>query len=157
MDLNLKNKTVIVTGAASNIGRGIALAFSAEGAKVAIADLNVDGAQKVAEECRKAGAPNAIAIRIGQRVHLAGPHRADEQRAARAQRQRPRVRHRAAVERDAETGRQVKPVQRHGGGQRRGQQQQQEGSHEAHGHDSTAGRPSIGAAAGKIIRAPRCR
>ena len=30
MDLNLAGKTVIVTGGASNIGRGIALAFAQE-------------------------------------------------------------------------------------------------------------------------------
>ena len=37
MQLNLKEKSVIVTGAASNIGRGIALAFAEEGAAVVIA------------------------------------------------------------------------------------------------------------------------
>jgi 2-hydroxycyclohexanecarboxyl-CoA dehydrogenase len=63
MDLNLKDKVVIVTGAASNIGRGIALAMAREGAKVAIADVNIDGANKVAEECLAAGAPGAIATR----------------------------------------------------------------------------------------------
>jgi len=63
MDLNLKDKVVIVTGAASNIGRGIALAMAREGAKVAIADVNIDGANKVAEECLASGAPGAIATR----------------------------------------------------------------------------------------------
>ena len=63
MDLNLKDKTVIVTGAASNIGKGIALAFSAEGAKVAIADIDHDRAKGVAEECLANGAADAIAVR----------------------------------------------------------------------------------------------
>ena len=63
MDLNLKDKVVIVTGAASNIGRGIALAMAREGAKVAIADVNIDGARKVAGECLAAGAPGALATR----------------------------------------------------------------------------------------------
>ena len=63
MDLNLTNKVVIVTGAASNIGRGIALAMAREGAKVAIADVNIDGANKVAGECLAAGAPGALATR----------------------------------------------------------------------------------------------
>lgn len=63
MDLNLKDKTVIVTGAASNIGKGIALAFAAEGARVAIADIDHDRAKGVAEECLANGAADAIAVR----------------------------------------------------------------------------------------------
>jgi 2-hydroxycyclohexanecarboxyl-CoA dehydrogenase len=63
MDLNLKDKVVIVTGAASNIGRGIALAMAREGAKVAIADVNIDGARTVAAECLAAGAPGTLATR----------------------------------------------------------------------------------------------
>jgi 2-hydroxycyclohexanecarboxyl-CoA dehydrogenase len=40
MDLDLKDKSVIVTGGASNIGRAIVLGFAAEGAKITIADLD---------------------------------------------------------------------------------------------------------------------
>jgi 3-oxoacyl-[acyl-carrier protein] reductase len=40
MDLGLKGKTAIVTGAASNIGRVIALTLAQEGANVAIADID---------------------------------------------------------------------------------------------------------------------
>jgi 3-hydroxybutyrate dehydrogenase len=53
--MRMKNRVAIVTGAASGIGRGIALAFAREGAKVAIADLNLAGAEAVAEEIRHAG------------------------------------------------------------------------------------------------------
>ncbi len=46
--MRLKDKTALVTGAASGFGAGIAETFAREGAKVVIMDLNGDGAQKVA-------------------------------------------------------------------------------------------------------------
>jgi 2-hydroxycyclohexanecarboxyl-CoA dehydrogenase len=63
MQLNLKHKSVIVTGAASNIGRGIALAFAQEGAAVAIADIDRDRAQVVADEALARGASKAMAVK----------------------------------------------------------------------------------------------
>jgi 3-hydroxybutyrate dehydrogenase len=50
----LKDKVAIVTGAASGIGKEIALTFAREGGKVAIADLNKAAAGTVAEEITKA-------------------------------------------------------------------------------------------------------
>ena len=47
MDLELNGRTVIVTGGASNLGRAISLGFAAEGAKVLIADVDLDQAKKV--------------------------------------------------------------------------------------------------------------
>lgn len=51
----LKDKVAMVTGAASGIGKGIAESFAREGAKVAIADLNLEAANAVAAEIAKSG------------------------------------------------------------------------------------------------------
>jgi 3-hydroxybutyrate dehydrogenase len=51
----LNGKTAVITGAASGIGKEIALVLAAQGAAVAIADLNLAGAQAVAEQIERAG------------------------------------------------------------------------------------------------------
>jgi len=53
--MRLEGKVAIVTGAASGIGRGIACCFAEEGADVVIADIDMDNANKVAEEVRAFG------------------------------------------------------------------------------------------------------
>lgn len=51
--MRLKDKVAIVTGAASGIGKAIAETFAKEGAKVVIADLNLDQAEAVATSIKK--------------------------------------------------------------------------------------------------------
>ena len=56
-----KNKSVIVTGAGSGIGRAAAIQFAKQGAKVLIADLNEKTAVAVVDEIHALG---GIAIAI---------------------------------------------------------------------------------------------
>lgn len=60
--MKLKDKACIVTGAASGIGKAIADRFASEGGKVAIADLNLEAAQKAADDIKAKFGTEAIAI-----------------------------------------------------------------------------------------------
>lgn len=62
--MTLKDKVCIVTGAASGIGHGIAKRFVADGAKVVIADLKLDAAQKAADELTAQGPGRAMAVQM---------------------------------------------------------------------------------------------
>jgi meso-butanediol dehydrogenase/(S,S)-butanediol dehydrogenase/diacetyl reductase len=53
--MRLTGKVAIVTGGAMGIGRGITLCMAKEGANVAIADLQIEAAAKVAEEGKALG------------------------------------------------------------------------------------------------------
>ncbi|MBQ3277055.1 MAG: SDR family oxidoreductase [Oscillospiraceae bacterium] len=53
--MRLEGKKAVVTGGASGFGKETALLFAREGAEVALIDLNLPGAEEVAEEIRKAG------------------------------------------------------------------------------------------------------
>ena len=53
--MKLQDKVCIVTGAASGIGREIALTYAGEGGRVAIADINRDAAQGTVDEILKVG------------------------------------------------------------------------------------------------------
>ena len=53
--MSLQDKVAVVTGAASGIGKEIAREFLANGAKVAIADLNIDAANATAQEFDPSG------------------------------------------------------------------------------------------------------
>lgn len=50
-----KNRTVIITGGAGGIGGATCRRFAAEGAKVAVFDINLEAAQKVADEINVSG------------------------------------------------------------------------------------------------------
>ena len=51
----LTNKCALITGAGSGIGNAIALLFALEGAKVVVADLNIEEAEREAEQIRLQG------------------------------------------------------------------------------------------------------
>ncbi|MBQ8761891.1 MAG: SDR family oxidoreductase [Clostridia bacterium] len=50
MNLGLKGRVVIITGAASGIGKAVAVAYAQEGAKLALADINLKGLEAVKKE-----------------------------------------------------------------------------------------------------------
>jgi 2-hydroxycyclohexanecarboxyl-CoA dehydrogenase len=52
---NLSGKTVIVTGGGGGIGGATSRRFAEEGAKVAVFDMNLEAAQKVADEIKAQG------------------------------------------------------------------------------------------------------
>jgi 3-oxoacyl-[acyl-carrier protein] reductase len=57
----LQNKTVLVTGASSGIGKAIAIAFSKEGSTVILVyRSNTDSAKEVLEECNKYSKGNVL-------------------------------------------------------------------------------------------------
>ena len=56
MDLGLNNARVVVTGGASNIGRGIVHQFAAEGSRIVISDIDEPQAEKVRAEALERGA-----------------------------------------------------------------------------------------------------
>jgi len=55
MDLQLAKKNAVVTGAASGVGRSIALCLSKEGVNVVISDIAMEKAANAADECRALG------------------------------------------------------------------------------------------------------
>ena len=48
--MRLKDKTAIVTGAGSGFGKGIAMRFAKEGARVGVIDINAEAAREVASQ-----------------------------------------------------------------------------------------------------------
>ncbi|MFC3418711.1 SDR family oxidoreductase [Salinicoccus hispanicus] len=61
----LEGKVAIVTGAASGMGRAIAKLYAKEGAKVVVADFNMEGAETVAKEIMEdGGTAKAMSVNV---------------------------------------------------------------------------------------------
>jgi 3-oxoacyl-[acyl-carrier protein] reductase len=66
--MKLEDKVAIVTGAASGFGKAIAETFAREGAKVAVADINGQGARDVAQGI--GGSAVHIAVDVSRRAEV---------------------------------------------------------------------------------------
>jgi 3-oxoacyl-[acyl-carrier protein] reductase len=70
---SIAGRTAIITGAASGMGRATAHLFADEGARVAVVDLDREGAAAVAKEIEAAGgSARSFGIDVGDRDALAG-------------------------------------------------------------------------------------
>jgi 3-oxoacyl-[acyl-carrier protein] reductase len=83
MDLGIRGRLALVTGASSGLGRACALTLAAEGARVAIGARRMDLLDAVAAEARAAGSPDAQAYALD----LADPASIDAMLAAMRDRQ----------------------------------------------------------------------
>ncbi len=72
----LQGKVAIVTGAAQGIGRAIARRLAAEGARVAVADIQYEAAEKTAGEIRAEGA-SVLAVPLDVTSLESAQHAAD--------------------------------------------------------------------------------
>jgi 3-oxoacyl-[acyl-carrier protein] reductase len=64
------SKTIVITGAASGIGRATALIFGREGANVVCADINEDGAKKTAAQINGPGRTLAVRADVTAREQV---------------------------------------------------------------------------------------
>lgn len=55
MKVDMKGKTVLITGAGGAIGASMAAVLAENGAAVAVCDINLENAEKVAASIREAG------------------------------------------------------------------------------------------------------
>lgn len=69
----LAEKVAIITGAASGMGEATAKLFAQEGAKVIVADINMEGAERVVNEITSAGG-----IAVAQFVDIGSPEKLEE-------------------------------------------------------------------------------
>lgn len=81
MDLKLKGKKAIITGASRGVGRAIALGLAAEGVDLVLGSTRLEGVEAVATEARELGvAATAIAVDVGDaedvRRFMEAAHRA---------------------------------------------------------------------------------
>jgi 2-hydroxycyclohexanecarboxyl-CoA dehydrogenase len=64
MDLGLRDKVAVVTGAGSGIGQAIALRLAAEGARVVATDLRDDAAEATVAEADRRGGDQVTAVQL---------------------------------------------------------------------------------------------
>jgi 3-oxoacyl-[acyl-carrier protein] reductase len=65
---SIAGRVAIVTGAASGMGRATAKLFAAEGAKVAVTDLDLAACQQVARECGTNALPYSLDVGDGEAI-----------------------------------------------------------------------------------------
>jgi meso-butanediol dehydrogenase/(S,S)-butanediol dehydrogenase/diacetyl reductase len=72
--MRFRDRVAIVTGAASGIGLATARRLGSDGARVVIADLKRDAAERSAASLREAGAPDALGVAcdVSSEVQVAG-------------------------------------------------------------------------------------
>ncbi|UCD71939.1 MAG: 3-oxoacyl-ACP reductase FabG [Syntrophobacterales bacterium] len=71
--MKLKGKVTLITGAGQGIGKSIALKFAAEGADLALFDINRETCTKTAEECKGLGGKcKAYAVDVANREQVTG-------------------------------------------------------------------------------------
>lgn len=69
--MRLKDKVAVVTGAASGMGKAIAELYASEGAKVIVADLNLEGAQAVVSGItEKGGVAKAVQVNVAKQEDI---------------------------------------------------------------------------------------
>ncbi len=73
MDLGIRGRAALVTGASAGLGRAVALALAAEGVRVALAARRKEPLDAAAAEARAAGAPEArtYAVDLADEARLA--------------------------------------------------------------------------------------
>src|SRR6059036_3935118 len=73
MDLGIRDKVAVVTGGARSLGRADAEALAAEGCRVAILDLNAEGAEEAAKEITgSAGVARGYACDVRDSAQVSG-------------------------------------------------------------------------------------
>jgi NAD(P)-dependent dehydrogenase (short-subunit alcohol dehydrogenase family) len=69
--MRLQGRVAAITGGALGIGRATALLFAEEGATVALGDVQLEAAEKVAQEIeRRGGKAIAIALDVGEAAQV---------------------------------------------------------------------------------------